>query len=224
MILLMTFSAALGLKNPWIFFASLLVLPFAFQRVTSRAWGMTKAMPMLEYAAARTSARVYAQIADSRHVEPRLMFRASLEPVLSDDYPDEGAERTSPQPVWVSLFPDTLVIASESRQGARLELAQNIFHSFSITADGAEDGEESAVRKLTVEVESQPGTVSRWHIASPHPAKLLACERLARALIEKHARLRKQEEERRLAREREAQQKLANPRARTPELGFSAAR
>lgn len=223
MLLLMAFSAALGLRNPWVFFASLLVMPFAFQSVTNRAWRLVKALPMLEYATARTSARVYAQIAGSGHADPRLMFRAFLEPAIRDDYPDEALERTSQKPVWVSLFPDTLVIASESREGARLELAHNIFGNFSISADGGEEGDESQVRKLTIEVESHPGKVSRWHIASPHPTKLFACDRLARALIEKHERMRKVEEERRLAREREAKQKLAQPRAHAPQLHHSAA-
>jgi hypothetical protein len=138
----MAFSAALGLRNTWVFFASLLVMPFAFQSVTNRAWRLVKALPMLEYATARTSARVYAQIAGSGHADPRLMFRAFLEPAIRDDYPDEALERTSQKPVWVSLFPDTLVIASESREGARLELAHNIFGNFSISADGGEEGDE----------------------------------------------------------------------------------
>ena len=227
LLLLMAFSVALGLKLPWVFFGSLLLVPFAFQIMSSKAWQMAKARPMLEYAAARATARLFALSSGARYVEPALMFRAELQPSISgvdlDSSDDELLEKPTAKPVWVSLFPETIVIAAEGQSGARLELAHSLFANFSITAEGFEEGDESDGKSLSIEVESHPGTVSRWSLRSRHPATLLACERRAKAYMTRHQREVEEKERRRLEKEQSDQARLASSRPRTPQLGLGAA-
>jgi hypothetical protein len=224
LLLLMAFSVALGFKRPWIFFSSLLLAPFAFQIMSSKAWNMAKARPLLEYAAARATARLFALNAGARSVEPALMFRAELQPsVAGDDFDitdEELLEKPTAKPVWVSLFADTIVIAAEGPKGARLELAHSLFANFSITAEGFEEGDESGSKRLSIEVESRPGTVSRWTLDSRHPATLLACERRAKAYIVRHQRELEEQERRNLERQQRDQERLIASRPRAAQIGL----
>ncbi len=226
--LLMTFSAALGLKTPWIFLGSLLLAPFAFQIISIKAWRLLKPRPILEYFTAKTTARAYADSVGGRSLEPALMLRGELQPAIEDGTAGESAEddslRPAPKPVWISLFPDTLVVVAEGRNGAILELGHSLLRNFSISAEGFDDGDEGGTKRLKLEVERHPGEISRWYLTSRYPAALLACERRASAYIGRHERQLQIEAERRAAREREQQPRLGQARPRSAELGFSAAR
>jgi len=224
--LLMTLGAALGFKNPWIFWGSLVVVPFTFQTMTNKAWRIMKAQPILEYLTARSTARVFATLAEARDLEPALMFRAELVPVFTDtgdvDSPEAAFETPSGTPVWVTLFTDTLVIFSESKRGAQLELAHSLFKNFSIGGRGDDDGEEAPSNSVAIAVESHPGEISRWHIKSPHKAKLLACKRLSQSLITQYEQERKMSEQRRLERQKKASEKLVATRPPAAQLGHAA--
>jgi hypothetical protein len=224
--LLMTLGAALGFKNPWIFWGSLVVVPFIFQTMTNKAWRIMKAQPILEYLTARSTARIFARIAHANDLEPALMFRADLEPILSDetqpDSPEEALEDPSGHPVWVTLFTDTFVIFSESPRGAQLELAHTLFENFSIGSADEEEGEEPSLNHLAIAIEASPGEISRWRLKSPHKAKLLACKRLSRSLITHHEQEKKLAEQRRLERQKKASEKLLATRPPNPELVHAA--
>ena len=228
LLLLMAFSASLGLHTPWIFFGSLLFTPFAFQIMSRKSWRVLKPHPMLEYLTSRSTARVYASLNGARDLDPSLMFRAELQPEFTDDaiedMPSDALEKPAPKPVWVSLFPDTIVIASESPSGSRLELGHSLFKNFSISAEGFdEESDSSPQRRVKIEVESHPGTISRWYLSGKHTASLLACERRARAFIARHEREIEIREQQRLERERQAQARLEQQRARSPQLAYNAA-
>lgn len=227
LLLLMAFSAALGLKVPWIFFGSLALLPFSFQIMTAKAWRIMKTRPMLEYATARSTSRIYAYHAGARELVPGLMFRAELEPSLLGDgldgLEDELLEKPAAKPVWVSLYPDTMVIVAEGQAGARLELAHSLFHNFSLTAEGFEEGEEGTSKRLSIEVESQPGTVSRWSLTSRHPATLLACDRRAKAYLALHRREEAERERRKVEEEQRKRVRLEQQRTKSAQIAFEGA-
>lgn len=222
LLLLMAFSVALGFKLPWIFFGSLLLVPFAFQIMCSKAWYMAKAIPLLEYSAALATARLFALNSGARTYEPALMFRAELQPRVegSDlDGADEALlEQPSAKPVWVSLFPDTMVIVAEAANGARLELAHSLFENFSITAEGFDESDEAGSKRLTIQVESQLGAVSRWNLDSRHPATLLACERRTKAYIARHQRDIEEQKQRELERQQRDQARIGQQRPRPSQI------
>ncbi len=224
MLLLMGFSVAIGFKVPWILFGTILLMPFAFQIMSAKAWHLVKARPMLEYATARATSRLYAYHAGAHDLTPGLIFRAELEPVLQadeqDELSDELSEEPVAKPVWVSLYPDTMVIIAEGPQGARLELGHSLFQNFSITAEGFDELEESSAKKLSIEVESHPGAVSRWNLASRYPATLLACERRAKAYITRHQKQVEAAERRKLEEQQQKQARLEQQRAKTAQIAF----
>ncbi len=189
LLLIMTGSAALGLRVPWIFFGSFLLLQLVFQIATAKAWHILKPRSMLEYITARSTARIYASFAQARDLDLSIILRGELEPVSSAETIegplDTTLESPSPVPVWVSLFPDTMVIASESPSGAILELSHSILNNFTISAEGF-DLSEGGTRRLIIEIEGHPGKISKWHLTGPHPSALLACERRAHGFIAKH--------------------------------------
>lgn len=221
LLLLMAFSAALGLKIPWIFFGSLALLPFSFQIMTAKAWRIVKTRLSLEYATARSTSRMYAFHAGALDLIPSLMFRAELEPsLLGDGLEDELLEKPTAKPVWVSLYPDTMVIVAEGPSGARLELAHPLFSNFSLTAEGFDELEESTSKRLSIGIESQPGAVSRWNLTSRHPATLLACERRAKAYIARHQREKEELERRNLEEQKRKRAQLEQQRAKAAQIAF----
>lgn len=226
LLLLMAFSVALGFKLPWIFFSSLLLVPFAFQIMCSKAWYMAKARPMLEYAAARATARLFALNSGARTYEPALIFRAELQPRVDGGGLDSADEQLLEQPsakqVWVSLFPDTMVIVAEGANGARLELAHSLFENFSITAEGFDESDEAGSKRVAIEVESRLGAVSRWNLESRYPATLLACERRTKAYIARHQREIEEQKQRELERQQRDQARIGQQRSRPPQIGLAA--
>ena len=188
-LLLITGTVAVGLRMPWIFWSAFATIPFVFQFASAKAWRDIKPRTVLEYLAARSAARRYAYGAQAKDLTVDLMFKGSLSPDLSQLGESEGIEAhldaRDKIPVWVSLFPDTIVMMSEHAGGAKLEFVHSTLDRMNVTAEGFdESGGDS--RRLALEVELRKGETQRWFLLSPHPAALLVCERKIKRAVEEH--------------------------------------
>jgi hypothetical protein len=103
----------------------------------------------------------------------------------NDSFLHEEAEQSrGPVPVWVSLFPDSLVMFSETPLGSRREFACSIFEDISIGTEGG-DEDSGEQRKLTISLRNAAGAEHRWTLTSQHIGNLAACERKLQSAIEK---------------------------------------
>jgi hypothetical protein len=188
-LLLITGTMAVGLRMPWIFWAAFTTIPFVFQFASAKAWRDVKPRTVLEYLAARSAARRYAYGAQSKDLTIELMFKGTLSPDLSQLEESEGLEAhleaRDKIPVWVSLFPDTIVMMSEHAGGAKLEFVHSTLDRMRVNAEGFDES-GSEPRRLALEIEVRNGETQRWFLLSPYPAALLVCERRIRRAVEEH--------------------------------------
>ncbi len=188
-ILIITGTMAVGLRMPWVFWAAFVTIPFAFQFASARAWRDIKPRTMLEYLAARSAARRYAYGAQAKDLTVDLMFKGTLQrdfaPLGESEELDARIEERDKVAVWVSIFPDTMVVMSERPGGAKLEMIHSILDRLAVTAEGFEDS-SSESRRLVVDVELRKGEFERWFLTSPYPAALLVCERKIKRAIEEN--------------------------------------
>lgn len=193
-LILIMFGAAIaiGLHQPWFFWGSFAVVPFLFQVASAKAWNMAKPRVIVHYTAARATAVYYAQQVGGQNLLPSLQFKGILSREVSEEelekndsfMQEEGEERRPPVSVWVTLFPDSLVMFSETPLGSRKELACSIFEELSIGTDvGDEDSGEQ--RKLTISLRNDEGAEQRWILTSSHTGNLVACERKLQSALEK---------------------------------------
>lgn len=180
-VLAITATVAVGLKLPWLFWGAFFVIPIVFQFAAMKEWRTLKPRTMLEYLAARSASRRFAYVAQSQDLTVLLLFKGNLERLPDDsseqldDFSDVGT-RAHATPVWIALFPDTLVVMSERRGGAQPELVHTLRERLQLTTEGFDDGGES--RRLTVEITDETKPLQRWSMSSSYPAALLACGRL----------------------------------------------
>ena len=193
-LILIMFGAAIaiGLKQPWYFWGSFAVVPFLFQVASAKAWHIAKPRAIIHYTAARATAVYYAQQAKGEQLIPSLQFKG----ILSREVPEEELEkedsfmleepeeRRAPVPVWVTLFPDSFVMFSETPLGSRKEFACSIFDDISVGSGGFEE-DSGEQRKLTISLRNDAGTEQRWTLTSPHAGNLVACERKLQSAIDK---------------------------------------
>jgi len=184
-------AMAIGMRYQWFFWGTFLVVPFAFQVAPSKAWHVRKPKLIVEYTAARASACFYAQQVTGERRSTSLQFRGLLarpfpagtppEHVFSDETPEEN---TGPVPVWVTLFPDCLVMFSETPFGSRREFAHSLSEDLSASSDypAEEFGDD---KRLTISVHDEMGAEHRWVLTSQHSAHLSACERKLLQAIER---------------------------------------
>ncbi len=177
-------SISLGLRVPWLFWSTFIAVPFVFQLASAKAWRSLKPRTMLEYLAARSAARRYAYSANSKDLTVSLMMKGTLHQDFTAEEEEEEIEAKIEHrdnvDVWISLFPDTLVLMSERSGGAKLEFAQQLFGDrLAVTAEGFDDSSQE--RRLLLSVETRRGGKHRWYLTSPFPAALLVLERRIRA-------------------------------------------
>ena len=217
-LLMFTASMAVGLKSPWIFWGSFFAVPFVFQMASAKAWRITKPRAIVEYTAARASAGMYANQVDGHDLNPILVFKGTLERAehenadFSSDTFIEDEEPRGPVPVWVTLFPDSLVMFSESPYGSRREFACSIFDDLSVSSEGMDDI-TATDKRIVVSLKNKAGEESQWTLRSDYPASLVACERKLHSAIEKRNFLMEQS-----AQARRHASTLATPAAQ-PSLG-----
>jgi hypothetical protein len=108
-----------------------------------------------------------------------------MEHEISDETPEQVA---SPVPVWVTLFPDCVVMFSETPFGSRREFAHSIFEDLSAYSESPEDdfGDQ---KRLILSVNDETGADHRWVLTSTHSAHLSACERKLLQAIERRKTL-----------------------------------
>lgn len=182
-------AVAVGFKEPWYLWGSFCVVPFLFQVFSKKAWQIVRPRAIVEYTAARATATHYAAEAGGRELYPSLQFKGTLEQDSSDpsqgdsDSADGTLEGRGPVPVWVTVFPDSVVLFSESARGARPELACSIYEDLSVATEGF-DEEALDQRKLLFSLRQQDGSEYRWVLRSGHTSQLTACERRLQSAID----------------------------------------
>jgi hypothetical protein len=188
-ILIITATVAVGLRLPWVFWAAFATVPFAFQFASARAWRDIKPRTVLEYLAARSAARRYAYGAQAADLTVDLMFKGRLGRDFSSlgesAELDARLEDRDAVNVWVSLFPDTIVMISERAGGAKLEMVYSTIERLAVTAEGFDDSSPEQ-RRLVFDVEPRKGERERWFLTSPYPAALLVCERKIKRAMEEN--------------------------------------
>jgi hypothetical protein len=185
-------AIAVGFKQAWYLWGSFFLVPFLFQVLSRKAWNAIKPRAIVEYTAARATATHYASRVMGQELLPSLQFKGTLERELSpelteheDSFDDHSHfENRGPVPVWVTLFPDSLVIFSETPRGAKQELACSIYEDLSVTSEGFDD-EALDQRKLLLSLRQPDGDENRWILRSSHISQLTACERKLQNAIEK---------------------------------------
>lgn len=183
-----------GFDLIWLFYIGLASALLVGPVYSARKWRREKPLIIMHYLAARTACRRYAFSIGFSHLVPQLIFRAVLHEEFSSKDEEEtrvklrnkelGLDLTSvePIPVWICLLRGGLVVISEQRGGAKLEL-----HSL-INADAScsfIENKQSPEEKL---LSFRPAGVHknrRVSFSSRFPGALYVLERqIARAIYE----------------------------------------
>jgi hypothetical protein len=182
-VLMFGWAMAVGMREQWYFWGTFLIVPFAFQVATSKAWHALKPKLIVEYTAARATACFYAQQANGHHLIPSTQFRGLLERQFSDDQHPESdlseerkEEPRGPVRVWITLFPDSLVMFSETPFGSQREFAHSFSEDISVSTEEMEEdfGDQ---RRLMLSVRDEAGAERRWVLSSKHAPQLTICQR-----------------------------------------------
>lgn len=118
---------AVGLREKYILWSSILLLPIVFQRASLKRWRELKPQTILEYLAVRAAARRFAFAVRARDLSVHDILRGWWTVETEDRsnnnslFPDETLKAS--QPVWLVLLGDCLVCISETPSGANLEYA-----------------------------------------------------------------------------------------------------
>lgn len=191
-------AIAVGLKMPWAFWGTCFVLPFAFQLSSARAWRTVKARVVVEHTAARSTACWFAKQAQGQDLNPSLVFKGKLERIIDENVRKDSEtwldrfEDTQPIAVWITLFPDSFVMFSETPRGARKEFACSLYEELAVSSEGFED-EPGAPRKVLLSL-TRGETVSNWSLTSEDGASIIVCERKLQSSIDKRNFLLQQQE------------------------------
>lgn len=165
-------TCAVGFRTNLIFWVSFLLAPLVFQLAAGRAWRRIRPMVMLEYLAARSAARRYAFTAGGKELTVTMIFRGTLERHLRhhDEELDEREGRKEITKVWISLFPDSLVIMSEGTRGANLEYCQLLKERCQIEGEQVGRGQYEV---RIVKGDSSTNIETSIILRSKHPGALL---------------------------------------------------
>ncbi len=193
-------AAAVALRMPWILVGVVMLVPVLYQVITKRMWLESKPRTLIRYFVASLTARRYASLVAAADTSLKLIFRGSLESVpleeetkSSDEevqaFADElKEEKIPPRDVWISLFPDSLVMISEGETGARLEFAHSTLQDFVVALDSPEDESgDSQVNRLLIQTGNEEQITGRWILTSGHTSSLVACERKIRFFSQRAA-------------------------------------
>jgi hypothetical protein len=184
-------TASLSLSAPWILLCVVILLPVLFQVISLQVWLNLKPSIIVRYFAASLASQRYAALANVKDPSVKLIFRGSLEqiPIESEEkdpeaeaFAEELALESAPRrDVWISLFPDSLLMFAEGETGATLEFAHSTLEDFSVSLDTGEDAEQpSNISRLLIQTGNEQQITGRWVVTSPHPSTLFACERKIR--------------------------------------------
>lgn len=176
-------TCAAALQAPWFLWITLVGAPFIFQFASGKAWRSLKPAITLRYLAARSVARRYAFSAQAEDLAPRLLFRGTLEPLMTAEEKEADAQVITKQTeVWIALFSDTVIILSEKEGGAALELSHPI--NALMTVDTVKD-EDGHINELVFNVSDKKATRS-FHIINSFPAAMVVFEKEYKVFAEKN--------------------------------------
>ena len=185
-------ALAIGLKTPWVLWGTFFVLPMAFQIASGKAWRVIKPKALVEYSAARATACFFAAKVGGHNMNPSIILKGICRQQLPDSGddellsdPEELERMRTPKSAWITLFPDSIVIFSESPQGAVNELSRPLLdRDLSITSEEPDQFDEpQAPKTLIVTAKSEKGEMLRWTLSSPFADTLSAFERRFRSAL-----------------------------------------
>ncbi len=188
-------TLAVGLKQSWLMWGSLIMTPFVFQFFSGRAWRGIRPNLMLEYLAARSAARRYAFTTRAKDLTLNFIFRGTIERQFEDDEAELKAleaaiENTTQTQVWVALFKDAIVMMSEMPGGAKIEFAHLLNDKLVIEGRSSSDrGEYSVGREVFLSYSDRKPGPQKVKLTSRYPAALVVFEKKIQKLINENIQL-----------------------------------
>jgi hypothetical protein len=182
-------ALAASLQSFGVILCTLALVPLLYQVVSTRAWCETKPLTTVKYFVASATSKLYAKSLQSADPSLKLIFRGSLQAVPLNELSPEVEEfreeleeqKPTPRDVWISLFPDALVMIAEGEDGAELAFGHSTLKDFEVALDTPEDANgDSQPSRLLIQTMLNDSIESRWILSSPHTTTLLACERKIR--------------------------------------------
>lgn len=182
-------AVAISLQAQWIVLATLAFLPLLYQVVSTQRWLEIKPLITARYFLASMTSKLYAQTLRSQDPSLKLIFRGSLQEIplndssaIPEEFKDElEEEKPAPKDVWVTLFPDSIVMIAEGNEGAALAFGHSTLQDFEVALDTPEDSTNGTVpSRLVIQTTANDSIESRWILTSPHTDTLAACERKIR--------------------------------------------
>jgi hypothetical protein len=183
-----TGAIAVGLKMPWMFWGSFFLVPFVFQVASVRSWNVIKPRAIVQFTAARATTSIFAKHARGQDLNPTLIFKGALSRETSEESSENSLlhqdDYRGSVPVWITLFPDSLVMFSEQNGGARREFAHSIFDFASVSSEGLDDPSVTE-KRILLEIQTRGGNQIRWNLTSAQLASLVVCERKLQGALER---------------------------------------
>lgn len=167
-------TLSIGLQEVWIFYGALIVSPLIYQLAAGRSWRKLKPKMMLEYLAARSAARRYAFSVKGEELSVKLMFRGTLTEEFKRDELNQALEDSvfgnQEAAVWISLFPDSVIIMQEQPGGAMIRFGHIINDKLEISSNS--DGYENDLEVILSSNDTKRPMDKRFKIRSESPAAL----------------------------------------------------
>lgn len=175
-------TLAVSFQAPALFWTSLIASPIIFQFSASRRWRSLRPKSVIEYLAARSVTRRYAYAIKSNDLEILLLFRGLLshEPDGTDAfelYTQHYGDEFRDIPVWIALFPDSVVIISEQIGGANLEFGHVINARFKMRSDSPDGKSYSQELSVFLEYDDRNYGKHLVKLTSRYPAAINAFEK-----------------------------------------------
>lgn len=176
-------TVAVGLKQGWLIWASLILTPLLFQFAAGREWRGLKPRVMLEYLAARAAARRYAFTARAKDLHLTLMFRGKIERIFDDEEGklkelEAAIENSKECAVWIALFNDAVIMMSERFGGAQLEFAHVINDKLEISGQSpGNKGEYASDREILLSFSDRRSGGQKVKVTSRYSAALVVFEK-----------------------------------------------
>jgi hypothetical protein len=183
-------TLGVGLYLDWMVWSGLLIAPMIFQLAAGQAWRSLRPTAIMEYLAARSAARRFAFSLNSKDLTIQLLFKGTLLRTRSEDdikFTFDSVESVIDETkVWIALLTDSIVMMSESKEGASLEVAKVIDDKFQVQGVSAPgDSTYANSRKIRIGFrEGKKGVEKRFVISSKFPAALIVLEKRLMQILE----------------------------------------
>lgn len=181
-------TMAVSFQTPLLFWTAIVACPMVFQFSASRKWRSLRPKSVIEYLAARSVTRRYAYAVKSNDLELLLLFRGKLshEPEGTDAfelYTQYYGENFRNIPVWIALFPDSVIVISEQVGGANLEFGHVINARFSMRSEAPDGREYSPHLEVLLEYDDRNYGKHLVRLTSQYPAAINAFEKKLKEIL-----------------------------------------